>query len=124
MNPVSRVFTKTVGHAYRPGQRVICILGAANRDPKASPDPDRMYKSRSAASHFALLMGIHHSLGTPLARLDGLVAFEALRPRMEGIRLAKGPKYREQVTLRGLESLWPEAAWRVPHTGSRDSCRP
>ena len=38
------------------------------------------------------------------------MAFEELRPRLGSPRLAEEPRYRDQVTLRGLESLWLEAA--------------
>ena len=98
------------GKRIAPGQRVICILGAANRDPNAFPDPDRLDISRSAANHLAFGRGIHYCLGSPLARLEGRVAFEALLPRLGDLRLAEEPQYRDQVTLRGLESLWLEAA--------------
>ena len=97
------------GKRIAPGQRVICLLGAANRDPKAFPDGDRLDVGRSAASHVAFGRGIHYCIGAPLARLEGRVAFEALLPRLGRLQLAEEPRYRDQVTLRGLESLWVEA---------------
>ena len=92
------------------GQRVLCLLGAANRDPQAFPDADRLDVGRSSARHLAFGRGVHYCLGAPLARLEGRVAFEALLPRLANLRLAEEPRYRDQVTLRGLESLWLEAA--------------
>ena len=35
-----------------------------------------------------------------------------LLPRLGSLRPAEEPRYREQVTLQGLEPLWLEAAWR------------
>ena len=98
------------GRRIAPGQRVLCLLGAANRDPQTFPDADRLDVGRSAASHLAFGRGIHYCLGAPLARLEGRVAFEALLPRLGSLRLMREPRYRDQVTLRGLESLWLEAA--------------
>ena len=90
------------------GQRVLCLLGAANRDPQVFPNPDQLDVSRSAANHMAFGRGIHYCLGFPLAKLEGRVVFEALLPRLANLRLAEEPRYRNQVTLRGLEALWLE----------------
>ena len=109
-NRIAREQVELRGKRIAPGQRVICLLGAANRDPQAFPDADRLDVGRSAANHLAFGRGIHYCLGSPLARLEGRVAFEALLPRLGSLRLAEEPRYRDQVTLRGLESLWLEAA--------------
>ncbi len=98
------------GRRIAPGQRLICLLGAANRDPEVFPDADRLDVGRSAGNHLAFGRGVHYCLGAPLARLEARVAFEALLPRLRGLRLAEEPRYRDQVTLRGLESLWLETA--------------
>ena len=98
------------GKRITPGQRVICILGAANRDPQAFPEADMLDVGRAAGNHLAFGRGIHYCLGAPLARLEARVAFETLLPRLDNLRLAEEPRYRDQVTLRGLESLWLEAA--------------
>ena len=98
------------GKRIAPGQRVICLQEAANRDPQAFPEADLLDVGRSSANHLAFGRGIHYCLGSPLARLEGRVAFEALAPRLGRLRLAEEPRYRDQVTLRGLESLWLEAA--------------
>ncbi|MXY60356.1 MAG: cytochrome P450 [Chloroflexi bacterium] len=105
---IARESIELRGKQIAPGQRVICLLGAANRDPQAFTDPERLDVSRSAANHLAFGRGIHYCLGSPLARLEGRVAFEALVPRLGNLRLAEEPRYRNQVTLRGLESLWLE----------------
>ena len=107
---VAREPVELRGKRISPGQRVLCLLGAANRDPEAFTDPDRLDVGRSAGNHLSFGRGIHYCLGSPLAKLEALVAFEALLPRLGGLRLAEEPRYRNQVTLRGLESLWLEAA--------------
>ena len=109
-NRIAREPVELRGKRIAPGQRVICLLGAANRDPQAFPEAHRLDVGRSAASHLAFGRGIHYCLGSPLARLEGRVAFEALAPRLGRLRLAEEPRFRYQVMLRGLESLWLEAA--------------
>ena len=98
------------GKRIAPGQRVLCLLGAANRDPQAFPDAHLLDVGRAAANHLAFGRGIHYCLGSPLAKLEAQVVFEALLPRLDGLRLVEEPSFRDQVTLRGLESLWLEAA--------------
>ena len=107
---IARSHVELRGKRIVPGQRVICLLGAANRDPQAFPGADRLDVGRPAANHLAFGRGVHYCLGAPLARLEGRVAFEALLPRLSSLRLSEEPRYRDQVTLRGLESLWLEAA--------------
>ena len=117
-NRIAREPVELRGKRIAPGQRVLCLLGAANRDPEAFPGGDRLDVGRSAGHHLAFGRGIHYCLGSPLARLEGRVAFEALLPRLGSLRLAEEPRYRDQVTLRGLESLWLEPAQRCPGSSS------
>ncbi len=96
------------GKRISAGQRVICLLGAANRDPEVFSNPAVLDIGRPAANHVAFGRGIHYCLGSPLARLEARVAFTTLLRRFKSLRLAAGPRYRNQVTLRGLEELWVE----------------
>lgn len=96
------------GKKIRPGQRVICLLGAANRDPSVFTDPDTLDIARQGKSHMSFGRGIHHCLGAPLALLEGRVAFASLLERFSTIRLLREPEYRDQVVLRGVKELWIE----------------
>ena len=91
------------------GQQVLLLIGAANRDPDAFPDPDVLDLSRTARSHMSFGRGIHHCLGAPLARMEGQVAFGKLLERFPHMRLAGKPRFRDRVVLRGLQSLPVEA---------------
>ena len=96
------------GKRIRAGQRVIGLLGAANRDPSVFTDPDKLDVGRREKSHISFGRGIHHCLGAPLAILEGRIAFASLLERFSSIRLMRQPQYREQVVLRGVKELWVE----------------
>ena len=100
------------GHRIRAGQRILCAIGAANRDPSAFAEPEKLDIERSESSHIAFGRGIHHCLGAPLAMLEARAAFSALLDRFSHIELVSEPVYRKQVVLRGVEELWVEVEWR------------
>ena len=103
---------EVAGHQIHAGQRILCAIGAANRDPSAFTEPDKLDIERSEKSHIAFGRGIHHCLGAPLAMLEARAAFSALLDRFSHIELVSEPVYREQVVLRGVEELWVEVERR------------
>ena len=103
------------GKRIKPGQRAICLLGAANRDPSVFTNPDVFDIGRQEGSHIAFGRGIHYCLGAPLAVLEGRIAFSSLLKRFSSIKLMSEPEYREQVVLRGVKELWIEVE-RAPRS--------
>ncbi len=94
------------GFALRKRDNVVLLLGAANRDPEVFEDPDRLDVGRSQGLHLSFGRGIHHCLGAPLARLEGRIVIEMLLERFSQIDLlAKRPRFRKGIVLRGLQSL-------------------
>ncbi len=107
------------GKLIKPGQRAICLLGAANRDPSVFTNPDVFDIGRQEASHIAFGRGIHYCLGAPLAILEGRIAFSSLLKRFSSLTLLSEPEYREQVVLRGVKELWIEVE-RSPRSEAAD----
>ncbi len=97
--------TEVGGHLVEPGQSVVTLLAAANRDPERFDDPDRFDISREDNHHLTFSHGAHHCLGASLARLEGQVALSALAARAPDIQVEAEPHYREHFILRGLEEL-------------------
>ncbi len=88
------------------GQRVMFLLGAANRDPAQFEDPDRLDVCREPNRHIAFGLGPHFCIGAPLARLEAEVAFAALLRRFPNMRLAGDePVWLPSYQLRLLKSL-------------------
>ena len=94
------------GHPIQCGQRVMFLLGSANRDPDQFPDPDRLNIRRDSNQHLAFAMGSHFCIGAPLARLEAGIALAALLGRFPKLRLAQeSPVWMPSYQLRKLESL-------------------
>ena len=77
------------------GQRVVALLGAANRDPQVFTEPDRLILDRDEQPPLSFGAGIHYCLGAPLARLQAQIAFPALLSRFPRLALTGKPLYRD-----------------------------
>ena len=94
------------GQEVKLGDRLYAMLGSANRDEAAFPDPDRLDFGRGEVRHVAFGQGIHFCLGASLARLEGGVAIEALLRRLPALKAdGETPVWRQRIVLRGLQSL-------------------
>ena len=85
---------------------ILCMLGAANRDPRRFKDPNQLDLKRLNNQHLAFSAGPHACIGSQLARLEGQVAIQNLVQRFPNMKLT-GPKpaWASTFGLRGLKSL-------------------
>jgi cytochrome P450 len=97
------------GHRFRRGDQAALLLGAANRDPVAYPEPGRFDPARVGPANVAFGGGIHFCVGAPLARLELLVGLRILWERCPRLRLAEAPRYGDVYHFHGLERLVVEA---------------
>ncbi len=93
------------GLSLSEGQRVMTLVGAANRDPEVFTEPDRLILDRAEQPPLSFGGGIHYCLGAPLARLEAQIAFPAMLSRFPRLSLAGEPVSRNGITLRGHASL-------------------
>ena len=95
-----------IGGATIPeGEKVLMLLGAANRDPRKWPDPDRYDIGRSTAGHVAFGAGVHMCVGQLLARLEGETLLGAFAHAFARIEPDGEPTPLLNNTLRGWTRL-------------------
>ncbi|MEO3812294.1 cytochrome P450 [Sphaerisporangium sp. B11E5] len=81
------------GAEIREGDAITAAVAAANRDPRAFPDPDRLDVTRPAAApHLGFSHGPHFCLGAALARVQTETALTALLERHPRLALATAPE--------------------------------
>ena len=94
------------GEVISPGDSVLLLTGAANRDPAVFADPERLDITRRPNPHLAFGHDAHYCVGAALARLEAEVAIGTFvrrvpRPRLE----TETVEWEETFVLRGPTSL-------------------
>jgi hypothetical protein len=87
------------------GVEVLLVWGAANHDEREFDEPERFDVTRERRRHLAFGQGIHHCLGSNLARLEARVAFEELLGRLPDYQLAEQPRWVTSFWARAYESV-------------------
>jgi cytochrome P450 len=101
------------GVRLKQGERVMAMLVAANMDPRANENPERLDLERRPNHHMSFGTGIHFCLGYQLARIEVMCALEALFTRWPDLRIAVKPseiRWRKRPGLRAIEKLPVTAA--------------
>ena len=98
------------------GARILILYGSANRDETRYRDGDNFNIERfqnAAPNHIAFSHGMHHCLGSNLARREGRIAIEILSQRLPSLRLAPNQQLTHipAMLTRGYQSL--EVEWDV-----------
>jgi len=94
------------GKTLNPGERVFLLMNAANRDPRAFQDPERLDLGRKGVPHLTFGFGAHICLGFPLARLEGQVALPAVLQRWRHLELTGAPlEWLDSMVLRGMKAM-------------------
>lgn len=83
----SRAATEWHGAEIPAGEPVLLLTGAANRDERAYPDPDRFSIERPLKLNVGFGHGIHTCLGAALARLESRIAFDEFANRWPHYRV-------------------------------------
>ena len=98
-----RVATQDVeigGQKIREGEWVALFFAAANHDPAMFPDPATFDISRpNLNKQLTFGVGIHHCLGSALARMEGRALIEAMLDRMEEISLGSDAPVPQRASL-------------------------
>ena len=93
------------GIAFKKGEVIGLMLGAANRDPARFKDANSFDPFRTDGQNVSFGAGIHFCIGAPLARIELQVALATLFKRLPAVRLAAEPSYNNVYHFHGLERL-------------------
>lgn len=97
--------TEVAGVKIEEGTKILCVLGAANRDPAHWDQPNRFDISRKTAGHLALGVGVHTCVGQNIARAEGQAVLRALAERVDRIELTGDPIWRPNNGIHALDKL-------------------
>jgi cytochrome P450 len=106
------------GKTIKEGQRVLLLLGAANRDPEMFSDPDRFDIRRQEGRHLSFGGGIHFCVGAELARLEAEIGFATLARRLPTMTADVAVPHWRGLLFRGLSSLTVQ--W-TPQTAAKST---
>jgi len=87
------------------GQKVVSMLGSANRDEEVFENTDQFDITRKHNPHIAFGAGIHFCIGAPLARLEMQNSLPMLFERFPNLQSAGTPVQRPTFVLRGWETI-------------------
>ena len=94
------------GQTVPAGNAILFLVGAANRDDRRFPDPDRFDIHRRDGAHITFGYGPHFCLGAALARLEGRVALDELLKRFPEWEVdTADARLAPTSTVRGWETL-------------------
>ena len=94
------------GVKIREGEKVVLLVGSANRDERVWDEPDRYQIQRNTRSSLSFGQGTHFCLGASLARLEARVALEEIQRRLPGWRVEpEGLERVHSVNVRGFAAL-------------------
>ena len=88
------------------GDRVMLMLGSANRDPDQFTDPDALDIERPSINHLSFGFDRHFCLGAQLARAEAELAFRTLLARFPRIELDGAPVWSRNIAYRGMSELF------------------
>jgi cytochrome P450 len=95
------------GHKLKPGSKVGLLLGSANHDETVfKGDPEVLDLKRDSSAHLAFGAGLHHCVGSFLARIELETALGVLAAKAKSIIISGAlPQRKPSLVFRGLSNL-------------------
>ena len=87
------------GQTLRPGELLMPVIGAANRDPKHFERPEEFDITRHPNNHISFGYGAHFCLGAALARMETRIALSDLLSRLSHFDYASGTPWPPRQAL-------------------------
>ena len=103
---VCRTTMELHGSTIPEGDRVLLLVGSANRDESVFPDPDRYDLDRDTSKLVSFGSGRHFCMGAPLARLEARIGLDELTKRVAEYDIdPDGIERVHSINVRGLAAL-------------------
>jgi cytochrome P450 len=103
---VARMPLELHGTTIPEGDRVLLLVGSANRDGDVFPDPDRYDLDRDTSKLVSFGNGRHFCMGAPMARLEARVGLTELVKRVATYDIdPEGIERVHSINVRGLAAL-------------------
>lgn len=107
------------GRDIHRGNKVVLVLGSANRDPHQFPDPYALRLDRGASRHCGFGLGIHYCLGATLARAEAEIGLSTLFDSFPELSLTDEPaQYAEDMVFHGPARLVLRTGVSTPEEAS------
>ncbi|MCB1255557.1 MAG: cytochrome P450 [Microthrixaceae bacterium] len=102
------------GQRIPAGDRVVFLVGSANRDENVFENPDEYRLGRDTSQIMSFGFGRHFCMGASLARLEARVALEEWLARFSGYEIdADRARRVHSVNVRGFDVLPASMTWRT-----------
>ncbi len=103
---VTRMVIELHGSKIPEGDRVLLLVGSANRDESVFPEPDRYDLDRDTTKLVSFGSGRHFCMGAPLARLEARIGLGELTKRVAHYDVdPDGIERVHSINVRGLAAL-------------------
>lgn len=93
----------TLGTTVPADTKVVCVLGAANRDPRRYAEPTRFDPDRQDIQPLSFAAGNHFCLGAPLSRMEAQIALPKLLRRFPDLSVGGELVRRDTWVGRGID---------------------
>jgi cytochrome P450 len=106
MRRTATAATELAGQTIEAGDKVVMYYGAANRDPRAFDDPERLDLGRAPNPHVAFGGGgPHFCLGAHLARVEIAALIREMLTRLDGLEPTAEPEWMPSNFIYGPTQL-------------------
>ena len=103
---VARIPLTLHGATVPEGDRVLLLVGSANRDERVFPDPDRYDLDRDTSKLVSFGSGRHFCMGAPMARMEARIGLAELVKRVASYDIdADGIERVHSINVRGFAAL-------------------
>jgi cytochrome P450 len=107
------------GRDIHRGDKIVLVLGSANRDPRQVPDPAALRLHRGVSRHCGFGLGIHYCLGAALARAEAEIGLATLFGSFPELSLTDEPaQYANDMVFHGPTRLVVRTGMNTPEEAS------